>query len=216
MIVDKNTRSLEESTFLRLEEEILDGRLKKGDVVTETALSARLGVSRTPLRAALHTLAEEGLIELRANRGAVILGVSPTDLANIYEIRRNLEGLATSLAIERMSAEDLASLTESVELSEFYLRKRDLEKLRELDTEFHRIIYRATQNRHLDRILTDLHRKIKVYRKLSLSVSERIEKSVKEHREILEAIKNRDTSLAERLTTEHVEAAMSNLLAIVE
>lgn len=216
MIVDKNTRSLEESTFLRLEEEILDGRLKKGDVVTETALSARLGVSRTPLRAALHTLAEEGLIELRANRGAVVLGVSPTDLANIYEIRRNLEGLATSLAIERMSAEDLASLTESVELSEFYLRKRDLEKLRELDTEFHRIIYRATQNRHLDRILTDLHRKIKVYRKLSLSVSRRIEKSVKEHREILEAIKNRDTSLAERLTTEHVEAAMSNLLAIVE
>lgn len=216
MIVDKNTRSLEESTFLRLEEEILDGRLKKGDVVTETALSARLGVSRTPLRAALHTLAEEGLIELRANRGAVVLGVSPADLANIYEIRRNLEGLATSLAIERMSAEDLASLTESVELSEFYLRKRDLEKLRELDTEFHRIIYRATQNRHLDRILTDLHRKIKVYRKLSLSVSRRIEKSVKEHREILEAIKNRDTSLAERLTTEHVEAAMSNLLAIVE
>lgn len=216
MIVDKNTRSLEESTFLRLEEEILDGRLKKGDVVTETALSARLGVSRTPLRAALHTLAEEGLIELRANRGAVVLGVSPADLANIYEIRRNLEGLATSLAIERMSAEDLASLTESVELSEFYLRKRDLEKLRELDTEFHSIIYRATQNRHLDRILTDLHRKIKVYRKLSLSVSRRIEKSVKEHREILEAIKNRDTSLAERLTTEHVEAAMSNLLAIVE
>jgi DNA-binding GntR family transcriptional regulator len=216
MIIDKNTRSLEEGTFLRLEEEILDGRLKKGDVLTETALSKRLGVSRTPLRAALHTLAEEGLIELRANRGAVVIGVSPTDLANIYEIRQNLEGLATSLAIERMSEEDLTLLTESVELSEFYLGKRDLERLRELDTEFHRIIYRATQNRHLDRILTDLHRKIKVYRKLSLSVSERIEKSVREHREILEAIKKRDTSLAEQLTTKHVEAAMSNLLAIVE
>ncbi len=216
MIVDKNTHSLEERTFLKLEEEILNGTLKKGDILTETALSARLGVSRTPLRAALHTLSEEGLVEIRTNRGATVVGVSPDDLANIYQIRKNLEGLASALAAERITKEDFKALTESVELSEFYLCKRDLEKLRELDTEFHSIIYRASQNRHLERILSDLHRKIKVYRKLSLSVSERIEKSVSEHREILDAIEKRDTSLAEKLTVEHVEAAMNNLLAIVE
>ena len=215
MIIDKNVKSLEESVYLTLEEEILNGTLKKGDALTETALSARLGVSRTPLRAALHTLAEEGLIEMRANRSAAVVGVSPDDLVNIYKIRTSLEGLAAGEAAERATREDVDALRESVELSEFYLARRDLDKLKELDSEFHNVMYRATANRHLSRILSDLHRKIKSYRRLSLSVSERIEKSVSEHREILTAIENHDKALAERLAVAHIEAAMSNLLSII-
>ena len=215
MIIDKNVKSLEESVYLVLEEEILNGTLKKGDALTETALSSRLGVSRTPLRAALHTLAEEGLIEMRANRSAAVVGVSHDDLVNIYKIRTALEGLAASEAAERATEEDIAALRESVELSEFYLARRDLDKLKELDSEFHNIIYRATANRHLSHILSDLHRKIKSYRRLSLSVSERIEKSVSEHREILTAIEKKDKALAERLTVEHIEAAKNNLLSII-
>ena len=75
MIVNKNAKSLEESVFLTLEEEILSGALKRGEGLTETALSTRLGVSRTPLRAALARLAEEGLVEISPNKGAVVVGI---------------------------------------------------------------------------------------------------------------------------------------------
>ncbi len=216
MIVDKNIKSLGQSVFLRLEEEILNGTLKKGDTLTEITLAERLGVSRTPLRAALHALAEEGLVEIVPNRGATVIGVSRDDLVDIYKIRMRLEGIAAGLAAKRITPEAVKALENSVELSEFYLSKNDSDHLKELDSEFHGIIYKSSGSRHIAKILTELHRNIRSYRKLSLSVPTRLENSVKEHRAILEAIKSADAELAERLCCEHIEAALNNLLPIVD
>ena len=214
MIVDKNVKSKGESVFLRLEEEILNGTLKKGDTLTEIALSERLGVSRTPLRAAIHALAEEGLVEVVPNKGAVVVGVGPEDLIEIYDIRMRLEGIAASLAARRISPEALAKLTESVELSEFYLMKNDPDHLKELDTDFHNIIYKSSGNRHLCKILSELHRNIRSYRKMSLSVHDRLYKSVEEHKELLSAIRARDEQSAEQIATKHISAALNNLLSV--
>ena len=216
MIVDKNAKSLEESVFQRLREEILTGKLVRGETLTETSLTARLGASRTPVRAALHRLAEEGLVEVFPNRGAVVLGVTAEDLVDIYKMRMRLEGLASREAAEKISEEDKNLLTESVELSEFYIRKKDAERLKELDSEFHDIIYRASGNRLLYRTLSDLHSKIKAYRKLSLTVTDRLERSVEEHREILSAITSGNADEADRLTYLHIEAALANLLTVFE
>lgn len=212
MIVDNFAKSLEQSVFLKLEEEILNGELKKGETLTENSLSSRLGVSRTPIRAALHRLAEEGLVKIEANRGVTVVGVSETDLVDIYTIRMRLEGLASRAAATKISAEDLSDLRDSVELSEFYFRKKDAEHLKELDTKFHEIIYRASANPRLDKILSELHRNIRVYRKLSLSVSERLEKSFDEHREILSAIESGNAEEADRLMTSHISAALDSVL----
>ena len=216
MIVDKNIKSLGESVFLCLEEEILNGTLKKGDSLTEISLSKRLGVSRTPLRSALHALAEEGLVEIIPNRGAVVVGVGKEDLIDIYNIRMRLEGTAASLAATRISAEDLALLRDSVELSEFYLTKQDSDHLKELDSEFHSIIYRASGSRHLCKILSELHRNIRSYRKLSLSVPDRLCASVREHRAIFAAIESGNAEEAELLTCSHIESARDNLLSALE
>ena len=216
MIVDKNAKSLEESVFLRLQDEILSGTLVRGETLTEASITSRLGTSRTPVRAALARLAEEGLVELSPNRGAVVLGVTSEDLVDIYKMRMRLEGLASREAAKKISDEDKKLLTDSVELSEFYIRKKDAEKLKELDSEFHDIIYRASGNRILYRTLSDLHRKIKTYRKLSLTVTDRLERSIEEHREILSAITRGDQEEADRLTYLHVEAALSNLLSVFE
>ena len=216
MIVSKNAKSLEESVYIQLEDEIISGKLRKGDTLTETALSERLGVSRTPLRAAMHRLAEEGLIETVANRGARVVGVSREDIVNIYEIRIRLEGLAVRAAAESIDEDGLSRLLEACELAEFYLSKNDAEHLKEIDTEFHLIIYMASANRHLTKILTELHRNIRRYRKLSISVPTRIEQSVLEHREIYNAIRARDGSLAERLTEQHVRAALDNLVRVAD
>ncbi len=216
MIIDNSAKSLEQSVFLKLEEEILNGELKKGEILTELSLSARLGVSRTPIRAALHRLAEEGLIKLEANRGVTVLGVSEGDLLDIYTIRMRLEGLASSEAAKNISKEALSELRESVELSEFYIKRKNAEKLKELDTRFHEIIYIASANMRLEKILSELHRNIRVYRKLSLSVSERLEKSVEEHREILSSIEKGNAEEADRLMTEHIRSALNSVLSAVE
>ena len=216
MIIDKKNASLEEQVTSRLEEEILSGKLPRGTALTEISLSARLGVSRTPIRAALHTLAEEGIISLIPNRGAVVVGVTREDLIDIYNIRTRLEGLASATAAERISEADLGKLRASVELAEAYIKKNDAEHLRELDTEFHSIIYRASGNRMLAKILSDLHRNITSYRKMSLTVPGRLEKSVGEHREILEAIAAHDKKKAEALTSAHVAAALDNMLITVD
>lgn len=214
MIVDNFAKSLEEGVYYKLEEEILGGILKSGDTLTEISLSKRLGVSRTPLRGALHRLAEEGLVRIVPNKGAVVVGVNDEDLVDIYKIRIRLEGLASREAATRISDEDKKKLTDSVELSEFYIQRRDVEHLKELDSEFHNIIYRASGNRLLSKTLSELHRNIRSYRKLSLSVPERIEKSVEEHREILAAILRGDGDEADRLTARHVEAALDNLRSV--
>ena len=215
MIIDNRTASLEEQVTATLESEILTGTLASGTALTEQSLSVRLGVSRTPIRAALHTLAEEGLIDLVPNRGAVVVGVTREDLIDIYKIRMRLEGLASALAAERISREDLATLRESVELAEFYISRNDTEHLKELDTQFHAIIYRASGNRMLNKTLSELHRNIISYRKMSLSVPGRLERSVGEHREILKAIEAGDAERADSLTCAHVAAALENMLTTV-
>lgn len=211
MIVDKGSLSLEERVFSELEEEILSGKLGAGTRLKEQELSVRLGVSRTPIRGALQRLADEGLVEIMANRSAVVVGVSEEDLEDTYRIRVRLEGLASRLCTMRICDEDKRELLSSVELSEFYIQKNDAEHLKELDTTFHRIIYKASGNRLLCKILSELHRNIKAYRKRSLSDPKRVEKSVAEHREILTAILAGDADEADRLTSLHIEHAMENL-----
>lgn len=214
MIVDRNTQSLEERVFLTLEEEILSGQLKRGESLTETALSARLGVSRTPLRGALHRLAEEGLIEISPNRGATVMGIGRDELVGIYKIRMRLEGLASAEAAKRITEEERKKLRDLVELAEFYIQKCDAERLMEIDSEFHNIIFKASGNRLLYKTLSELHRNIQFYRKRSLAVVERLARSASEHKEILSAIERGDADEADRLTSKHVEAALKNLLAV--
>ena len=211
MIVNKNAKSLEESVFFALEEEILSGKLKRGETLTEISLSQRLGVSRTPIRGALSRLGDEGLVEIHPNRGAVVVGIGDEELQDIYKIRIRLEGLASAEAAVRISESDLARLRHSVELSEFYIAKRDAEHLKELDSEFHSIIYEASGNRLLCKTLSELHRNIQFYRKRSLALGDRLERSVGEHREILDAIERGDAEAADRLTSAHIEAALTNL-----
>ena len=212
MIIDETTKSLEEKVYLALEDAILTGEYKRGDSLTEMSLCKKLGVSRTPVRSALHRLYEEGLVDIIPNRGAVVVGMNDDDLVDTYKIRMRLEGLASAMAAERMSDEDKKKLAETVELSEFYLGKGDVEKLKELDTSFHIIIYKASGNRMLSKILSELHRNIRSYRKLSLTVPGRLEKSIQEHRMLLSAIESGNSQLADEITYHHLENAMNNMI----
>lgn len=215
-MIRTDAASLEEKVYDELSESILSAKFKKGDALTETMLSKMLGTSRTPIRSALHRLAEEGLVEIVPNRGAVVIGITEDDLVDIYHIRMRLEGLACALAAKKIREEEKKKLQENVELSEFYINKKDTEHLKELDTDFHRTIYHAAESPTLERILTDLHRNTKAYRKLSLAVPGRLKKTAEEHKDILEAILAGDAAGAESLTAHHIEHALNNMLNILK
>lgn len=215
MFQPDGSASLEEKVYLSLEEQIISQKLRPGEAVTEMKLSRELGVSRTPVREALQRLDREGLIKLIPNKGAVVLGISEKDLIDIYKIRMRLEGLAARIAAEKTDAEFCRELCDNVDLTGFYMEKGDIEKVKNLDSEFHDIIYRSCESRMLGKTLSELHRYIASYRKLSLAVDGRIEKSLAEHREIYDAIAKGDAAAADELMSKHVERALENLLKII-
>lgn len=202
------------NVYNAIEEKIISGEYKSGEQITEMRLSSELGVSRTPVREALAMLEKDGLIELIPNKGAVVRGISESDLVDIYAIRERLEGLCALLCAERIDDKGQRELSDIVELSEFYLSKGDAEKLSELDSRFHACIYAHCGSRMLQKILSDLHRAIGAYRRRSIENPERTSKSVAEHRRIYEAIKDNDSALSEELMSQHINAALKNLLSL--
>lgn len=208
-----NNGSLRIRVFNAIENAILNEEYKEGDSLNELKLSQELGVSRTPVREALMQLELEGLVKNIPNKGAVVVGVSEKDIEDIYEIRIRIEGLASKLCAEKITQDELKALEKIVDLQEFYLSKNDIEQIWKLDGDFHKIIYDASRSRPLRFMLTNFHNYIKRARDISVQVEGRAEKTVSEHRAILEAIRNRDGQLAEKLTAEHIANAESNLLA---
>ncbi|MCR4645079.1 MAG: GntR family transcriptional regulator [Oscillospiraceae bacterium] len=213
MLLETDDRSLRIRVFNAIENAILDGEYKDGDSLNELRLSKELGVSRTPVREALMQLELEGLVKNVPNKGAVVIGVTEQDIHDIYEIRIRIEGLAARLCAENITEDELRALAQIVDLQEFYLLKNDTEQIWKLDGDFHKIIYDASRSRPLRFTLSNFHNYIKKARDISVQTEGRAEKTVAEHRAILDAIKAHNGELAERLTAQHIANAEENLFA---
>lgn len=197
--------------FQKIRDDILNGKYKSCDELREIVIGEELGVSRTPVREALRQLELEGLVEIIPNKGAYVKGISNKDVQDIYLIRSRLEGLAARMAAENISEDDLTEMEESIILAEFNLRKMKKNQVVELDSKFHEVLYRASGSRILNHLLTDYHQYVHSARIRSVKTHERAQKSVEEHREILEAIRNHDGDLAEKLAHEHIVHVIDNL-----
>ena len=196
-----------------IREGILNGRYKPGDSLTETKLSKEMGVSRTPIREAMRQLELEGLVTCIPNRGVFVTGITEQDVDDIYTIRSMIEGLAVRWAVERIDEEGLKKLEEIVELMEYYTGRGDMEQVTKLDTQFHDVIYDACRSRILKQTLGNLMRNIHRVRLGSLKIPNRAQKSLLEHREILNAFLAHDPYKAEKLMIEHISQANHNLHA---
>ena len=209
--MEHRTVSLAEQVFERLENEILSGKFPRGTILTEMNLVTELGVSRTPIREAIHRLEQEHIIET-TTKGILILGVTKKDLRDIFEIRLRIEGLASAEAAKRITDEELAELRESLELQEFYVPKHDPEHVRGQDSRFHLLIYRFSGNTALSDALLPLHKKVMKYRLASVSNHSRASSSAQEHRLIYEAIARHDPAAADARMVEHIKNAMEHIL----
>ena len=111
-MLEHRTLSLAEQVFERLEGEILSSKYQRGELLTEMRLVSDLGVSRTPVREALHRLEQEHLIEI-STKGILVVGVTQKDLEDIFAIRLRIEGLASREAALNITNEQIAELLET-------------------------------------------------------------------------------------------------------
>jgi DNA-binding GntR family transcriptional regulator len=200
--------SLAERAYVHLREEIIGVRLAPGTLLREDDLIQRLGIGRTPVREAVQRLQRDGFVTVLPRRGTLVSEISITDLAAIYEVRKQLESWASRLAAERATAtdhgearllmDDLAALT----------AHDDYQTLLTVDRRIHRFVYRTTKNPFLAETLDQ-------YQNLSLRIlhvamqrypplTPRLDDVVQEQRTVLDAICRGDGATAERVAIEHI------------
>lgn len=203
--------SLADQIFEKLENDIIHGVYPHGEILTELKLVEQLGVSRTPIREALRRLEQERLIE-DTGKGSRVVGITRDDVLDIMNIRLHLEGLAAYYATLNITADGIEALAHIVDLQDFYFAKWDVEHLRQVDDEFHEQICLLSKRNVIKDTLLPLHRKTRRYRKIAMEDRERAAKTLREHREIFQAIAARNAQLAMELSTKHIENAKEHML----
>ena len=210
-MIEHKTISLADQVFDHLENDILSGKYRRGEILTESKLSAELGVSRTPIREALRRLEQEHIIE-ESGKGSVVIGINEKDLEDIFMIRKSLECQVAALAAKNRTEDQLKQLREALEFQEFYLNKKDPDQIKLMDSRFHETLYKLSGSTAFYDTLVPLHKKIQKYRRASVANSSRAEASVAEHRKIYEAIESQNTALAAKYASEHVENAYKHIM----
>lgn len=195
---------LHEQAAARLRSLIVRGELRPGQQLGETDLSDALGISRTPLREALKQLATEGLVELRLNRSAVVAPFRREELTELFEAVAGIERCAAELAAVRMEARDVERLEALQEKIERHHSHGELRDYFEVNQQIHSTIVDFARNGVLKATHEVLLARAERARFFALSVLGRWDESVREHQEILAALKAGDGSRAGQLLGYHV------------
>jgi DNA-binding GntR family transcriptional regulator len=198
--------AIRKRVYAHLRGRILSGRIPTATRLVEARLAEEIGVSRTPIREALHLLEMEGLLE--GHRGGYrVRGIEWCEVEEICEIRTLNESIAARWAIPRLTSEDLGALEENVARCEAEVAAGHTETFPDLDAEFHEILVRASGSRRLEELCQNLRRHMLLYRVESLSLPEVARTAVSGHRRIVEAMRARDVDGVAEAIRAHMEDA---------
>ncbi|MDO4552613.1 MAG: GntR family transcriptional regulator [Bacillota bacterium] len=197
--------SLTEGIANILRERILKGEYDIGQRLKEVRVAEEMKVSRTPIREAFQQLEREGLMEVVPNRGAFVRGFTRQDIRDIYAVRAAVEALAVEWAIEKMTGEDLKTMEEIFGLMEFYTNKRNSRKLTELNRNFHAAIYEAGGSRFLSQVLKSYQSYVEQTRKVTVYCEKNLDQILREHRDILQAMREKDNGKAQKRMALHLQ-----------
>ncbi|WP_238439501.1 GntR family transcriptional regulator [Microbacterium sp. JZ31] len=191
------------SVYERIRDAIIAGRLEGGRILSENALAADFGTSRTPVREALHRLEIERLVE-RGPRGAVVRATSPEEILDIYDVRITLEGSAARAAAKHATDLDLARLRARQDAM------RGLEGAEEravANRAFHSALWEASHSPTLIDLLERLHVHLRRYPTTTLDWPGRWDEVISQHDELLGAISRHDAEAAREIAEHHMTGA---------
>ena len=194
-------KPLRELVCENIRQAIIDGTFSPGERLMEIQLADEMGVSRTPVREAIRKLELEGFVVMIPRRGTYVADISIKDITEIYEIRISLDILAAGLAAERITDEELEQLNGYlIEIGQ-HIANNDMDKIVEVDTAFHDMLYTASRNERLRSI-----------RGRSMSYPGRLVETMDEHRNLVEAIAAHDVERAQYAARIHLENAEHTLM----
>lgn len=195
-----------------LREAIIQKKIKEGETLTLDTTAQELGVSITPVREAFQILARDGLIELKQNKGAVVLGLNETTIRNHYQIRAALESEACEICCENQA--DLSAIKNCVDAATEALENADFGSFVNYNQSFHYEIWRAAGNEKMEQMLAEL------WNGLSLGIKSTVEKYAKrsneEHKAIYEAMAKRDAEASRKEMRYHIYRSMEDMLTRYE
>lgn len=208
-----NSIPVREKAYEYLKTSILSGRFNPGERLTEEHLAKELGISRTPIREALHKLESEGLIKPLATRGFIASQDSKEEVEELFEIRAVLEGFALRVICDRVTDSVLQKLEEAVEKAEEALRNHSLDELFQWNTRFHDTLHELIMDKHrLYHQMVTMRQYVLRYRKNTLQYPDGGRRTVDGHRKILLALRLRDADLCERVMREHIQQSERDAL----
>ncbi|MEG3593665.1 MAG: GntR family transcriptional regulator [Pseudomonadota bacterium] len=195
---------------------IESGELAPGTRLNETELCEDMGVSRTPLREAVRSLATEGLIELQPNRGAIVSVVTEEDVTEILPIMASLEGLGGRLAATHMEPAKIIQVRQIHDQMISHYKNNDMEKYFETNRLIHELISEGSGNQTLVDTLQSLSAKVHRARFTSQMTRESWDMAVSEHEEIIAALEERDPDRLEDILIQHLETKRATILGSIE
>ena len=197
-----------------LKKAILNGSLSPGAILREEDLARRHHVSRTPVREALGRLEAEGLAARHGGAGLLVTEIGTDEIIDLYVLREALEGLAARLAAHRRTDIDLARLEVVSQMAVDAMAAGDVARASKANAEFHFLIWRIAGNRPLSRAINGVHETTSRFPQNTLAYPGRLEQSVNEHVELLDAIRERDDVRAERIAVDHVRQVRNIRIAL--
>jgi DNA-binding GntR family transcriptional regulator len=201
---EKKFRASVDDAAGEIRKAILQGKISPGEQLSEEKLAASLRASRVVLREALRALEDQGYVTFLPNNQVVASNPSREDMHDYYTIAGVLEGLAARLAVERAQPEEIARLRELHQLLKEACHKGDALQYFDANSYFHRFIAEMSHNERLYQLIEELRREIQKTRLLSLHMPQRLDYSMREHDQIMDAFLKKNPQLAESMMVQHL------------
>jgi len=196
---------LRDVIFNTLRQAIILGELKPGERLMEVHLAEKMGVSRTPVREAIRKLELEGLVNMVPRKGAHVADLSVKDIMDVLEVRACLDGLATSLAANRITQDEIKELRHIHMQFINYIERDNLQGSIKKDVEFHDVIYRSSRNERLIQITSNLREQVQRFRVIYLKDYSNTRDIINEHTEIIDALVAKDPVKAQEVAHKHIK-----------
>ena len=220
MIAIQRSKSLREQVYQALRQIILTGDIASGERIVETKLAKQLNVSRTPIREAIGQLQREKLIVSNPNGGFRVATMSIKDAIQLYDCRIALEQVSVKDACELVNSPNLEQLEQYVvsaeKLAESNTGKANSFELLELDYQFHHLMAEISDNQWLLALLEQVFDKMALLRVQTTQHNPQVLEIRLEHRQIFEAIANRNVDLAKKSIEQHLTASKARVVGEME
>ena len=213
-MVNQEKMSSEQYAYQQLRQALYKRRLAPGTALVERNLCDALGVGRTPIRAVLKRLAEEGFVEIIPNRGAFVISATPRQIADYYEVRVELTILAARKGINDFTEEDFSAMEKIVDLEEEHFNNLNFQEYLDSVGELYQLIAGKSGNPFLEELLRGLYKRISIllvlYDNFYMTRRSDVE-SVQAHRGMIQALRQRDAEGFGQILVSHCETVLRHL-----